>query len=266
MRNVLIKIEYDGSGFHGWQIQPNTRTVQGELERVLSFVCGADIRLNGTSRTDAGVHAYGQTASFTGDFGIPADRIPVAANNLMEDITIVAAIEKEEGFHARFDAVGKTYVYRIRAGAPRDIFLRNYRYQLNERLNTHKMKEAAAYLIGTHDFAAFRSVGRIVPETTVRTVYDIAVIESATDSGAQEIALFVTGSGFLYNMVRIITGTLTDVGLGKRTPESVREALGSRDRTKAGPTAPPGGLWLKNVYFSAEALQDQLETGTRVEK
>ncbi|MDR0852238.1 MAG: tRNA pseudouridine(38-40) synthase TruA [Clostridiales Family XIII bacterium] len=257
MRNVLITIGYDGSGFHGWQYQPGVRTVQGVLEDALRQVCGEEIRLHGTSRTDAGVHAFGQTASFTGDFGIPAERIPVAANNLLDDIFIADATEKPEGFHARYDAVGKTYLYRVRAGGMPDIFLRNYRYQLNERLNTHKMEEAAAYFVGTHDFAAFRSAGSIVPETTVRTVYDIT-LASRPETSAAEIELRVTGSGFLYNMVRIITGTLVEVGLGKKEPEDMPGILDSCERSKAGHTAPPSGLWLEKVYFSEKALKDTL--------
>jgi tRNA pseudouridine38-40 synthase len=249
--NILLTIEYDGSAFHGWQSQPRARTVQGELERVLTMVCGEEIRLHGTSRTDAGVHAYGQCASFGGGFGIPAERIPVAANNLLTDIRIINAREVPDGFHARYSATGKSYLYRIRAGAPPDIFARNYRYQLNETLNTHKMKEAAAQLTGTHDFAAFRTASSQHPQTSVRTIHGLTL----TERPGQEIELRVTGDGFLYNMVRIIIGTLVEVGLGKRDPADLPATLASCSRANAGHTAPAGGLWLERVYFEAEEMK-----------
>jgi tRNA pseudouridine38-40 synthase len=281
---VLIEIEYDGSGFSGWQIQPEARTVQGELMRALSIVCGEEIRLNGTSRTDAGVHAYCQAATFTGEFGIPAERIPLAANNLMNDVKILSARDMPHGFHARFDARGKTYLYRISVTEPDilpDIFLRNYRWQLtadragsyiagstgsesarysdssvsvsDAPLDTEKMREAAQALIGTHDFSSFRSAGSNPDVDPVKTLSDITIDEfigADTRMRPQtEYEIRVTGSGFLYNMVRIIVGTLAEVGLGKRPPESVAETLAAKDRPSAGPTAPASGLWLEKVHF-----------------
>ncbi|MDR0357604.1 MAG: tRNA pseudouridine(38-40) synthase TruA [Clostridiales Family XIII bacterium] len=251
MRTVLIETEYDGSGFHGWQAQPETRTVQGDLEAALSKVCGEPIRVSGTSRTDAGVHAYGQTASFTGDFGIPTERIPIAANNLLTDIRIKRAEEKPQGFHARYDAVGKTYLYRIRVGETPDIFLRNYRYLLNKKPNTSNMREAASHFIGKHDFRAFMSSGGTRPKTTERTVFALDISESQT-----ELSVRITGDGFLYNMVRIVVGTLVEVGLGVGKPENARKIIASGARSEAGHTAPPSGLYLERVYFSKAEMAE----------
>jgi tRNA pseudouridine38-40 synthase len=252
-KNVLITIEYDGSGFRGWQAQPGVRTVQGTLEAALSRVCGEEIKLNGASRTDAGVHALGQAASFTGGFGIPAERIPIAVNDLLCDARVLTAAEVPDGFHARFDASGKTYIYRIAAGRKPDIFLRNYRYLLNESPDKGKMEAAAKYLVGTRDFAAFRTVGGAGAGDTVRTITEIAVDQRDafdTKGGCvRETDISVTGGGFMYNMVRIIAGTLVEAGLGSREPESVGQAVESRNRADAGHVAPASGLYLKCVYY-----------------
>ncbi|MDR1815346.1 MAG: tRNA pseudouridine(38-40) synthase TruA [Clostridiales Family XIII bacterium] len=256
MRNVLLTIAYDGTGFSGWQRQPERRTVQGELERVLAHVTGTEILLNGTSRTDAGVHALGQRASFAGEYGIPAERIPVAVNNLLEDIRVLAAEEVPAAFHARFDATGKTYLYRIGisdgSAAPtmngrvfRDLFLRNYFYWLQETPDVGKMEAAARFLTGTHDFAAFQAAGGTPRESTVRTVRDIVIIKEGNN-----IDIEITGDGFLYNMVRILVGTLVETGLGRRAPEDAARVLASGDRRNAGHTAPPQGLYLKEVFFA----------------
>jgi tRNA pseudouridine38-40 synthase len=266
MRNVLIEIEYDGSGFHGWQLQPEVRTVQGMLEAALSHVCGQAIRLNGVSRTDAGVHAFGQRASFKGDYRIPAERIPVAVNNHLKDARIIAAKEMPLDFHARFDAVGKSYFYRIQTGGQEDIFQRNFCYQLNESLNTGNMKEAAARLIGTHDFAAFCASGGKVPETTVRTIYGVDVaaqhVKDAFGHDRDEVRIRVTGNGFLYNMVRIITGTLVEIGLGKRQPKEMQKILDERVRGAAGHTAPSTGLYLERVYYDMETMIKEAKSRT----
>jgi tRNA pseudouridine38-40 synthase len=253
LRNVLIEIEYDGSGFSGWQMQPGRRTVQGELSRALSLVCGEEVRPNGASRTDAGVHAYGQAASFTGGFGIPAERLPLAVNNLTTDVKIVGARDVPEGFHARHKATGKTYLYRIAASEAPDIFMRCYRWQLSERLDVNIMQKAADALVGTHDFSSFKSAGGNPDANPVKTITDLSVRGFAgVDSRGRALAEYeirVTGSAFLYNMVRIIAGTLVETGLGKRSPESVVETLAAVDRRAAGPTAPAAGLWLEKVHF-----------------
>ena len=253
MKNHLIIIEYDGSEFHGWQIQPNARTVQGELESVLSVVCNEKVSLNGTSRTDAGVHAFGQAASFMGDFGIPSDRISIAANNLLKDVKIVSVEEKPLDFHARFDSKGKTYLYRIEVSEKPDIFLRNYRYQLIEPPDTSNIIEAATFLTGTHDYAAFKAAGGNEPATTIRTItaIDVKQFDASDTMGRpkKELEIRVTGDGFLYNMVRIIVGTLVEVGYGKILPNEIEKILLSGKREDAGHTAPASGLYLEKIYW-----------------
>ncbi|MBN7773079.1 tRNA pseudouridine(38-40) synthase TruA [Clostridium aminobutyricum] len=264
MRNILLTIEYDGTNFCGWQRQPDKRSVQGEIEKALSIVCGAPVSINGTSRTDAGVHALGQRANFRGEFGIPTDRIGIAVNNILAgglnsigsvgDVQIVKVEEKKEDFHARFDAKGKKYVYKILNSQEKDIFGRNYYYQINKPLDVEAMKDAAKYIIGTHDFKCFQAAGGEEKATTVRTIFDLKIFNQLADNRKQEIELQIKGDGFLYNMVRIITGTLVDVGLGKRTPLSVKAAIDSKDRQKSGHTAPPQGLYLYEVYYDLEEL------------
>ena len=251
-RNVLLTIKYDGTGFCGWQRQPGTKTVCGTLEEVLTRLLGFDVRLDSTSRTDAGVHAYGQRATLRGKFGIPAERIPRAANDMLArdryecvgEIEIVAAEDKPEGFHARFDSKGKRYIYKISNAPHVDIFRRNYCYQITRPLNVEEMRRAAAIIEGEHDFAAFMSMGSTPQDSTVRSVWSIEIAQDGSD-----IEIAVSGDGFLYNMVRIITGTLVEVGLGRRSLGSVREAVETQDRTKAGHVAPPHGLYLDEVFY-----------------
>lgn len=254
-RNILLTIEYDGTNFSGWQRQPGVRTVQGELEQVLSKVCGGEVRLNGTSRTDAGVHALGQRASFKGEFGIPTDRIMLAANNLLcggmnargrcSDVRLSEVREMPEDFHARFDAKGKKYRYIIRNNAEMDVFRRNYCYQVKPPLDLAAMREAAALIAGTHDFACFQSAGGNPRETTVRTVYSLEVLKGQDD----DIVIEITGDGFLYNMVRIIAGTLVEAGQGKIRPQEISAIIESKERQRAGHTAPPEGLYLVEIYY-----------------
>ena len=252
-KNILLTIEYDGTDFCGWQRQPGRRSVQGEIEKALGIVCGCEISVNGTSRTDAGVHAYGQRASFIGDFGIPADRIAIAANNVlhggknaigaMGDVKIISAEEVPPGFHARFDAKAKKYVYKIRNEARIDIFRRNYAYQVIKPLDLEAMKAAAVYMNGTKDFKSFQASGGEERKTTVKTVYSIDI------SVKRDIEIEITGDAFLYNMVRIMAGTLIEVGLGKIHPAVVPSIIESGDRQNAGHTAPPQGLYLAEVYY-----------------
>ena len=258
-RNFLLTIEYDGTGFSGWQRQPDKPTVQGTLEKALSTVCCQEVKINGTSRTDAGVHAYGQRASFKGEFGIPSDKLAMVVNNRLAGglrgktgvgpIRIVEAVEMPLDFHARFDSVGKTYIYRIRNAREMDIFQRNYCYQVEQPLDVEAMQQAALHIEGTHDFACFQAAGGEERETTVRTVFQLKV-----ERAGSEVYIIITGDGFLYNMVRIITGTLVEVGLGKRTPDSVADTISSADRQKAGHTAPPQGLYLKKIYYDVEEV------------
>ena len=253
-RNILLTLEYDGSGFHGWQRQPEVRTVQGELERVLSHLCGMPVAINGTSRTDAGVHALGQRASFRGNFGIPTDRIAPAANNLLAggmnsqqsvgDVRIIKAEDVPDDFHARFSSRGKMYRYIIRNCHEADIFRRRYCYQVRQPLDVDAMRQAAAYIEGTHDFKCFQAAGGQEKKTTVRTIHSLNIY---SEDG--NVIIEVSGDGFLYNMVRIIAGTLTEVGLGKKRPEELADIIESRDRQRAGHTAPAEGLYLVEIYY-----------------
>jgi len=278
MRTILLKIAYDGSGFSGWQRQPNARTVCGTVEDALSELIGREMRIDGTSRTDAGVHALGQCASFRlEDGGIPTGRIPAALNALLArdrlegigDVRILSADEMPEGFHARYSSRGKRYVYRIFNSPDKSVFRRRLFYQVGEELDLEAMRSAAALLVGEHDFGAFMSSGGTPQESTVREIYSIRIEEDRafaeapapfdagrtahgeeTESFApRSVAIAVEGGGFLYNMVRIIVGTLVEVGLGKRDPESVSLALSSRLRKDAGHTAPPQGLYLDEVFY-----------------
>ncbi len=287
MKNVLLTIAYDGTDFCGWQKQPGQRSVQEEVERALSIVCAQPIRINGTSRTDAGVHAYGQRASFTADFSIPVEKIPLVANGIFAsaaserwrkasgDVAILAAEEVDPGFHARFDAAGKKYIYQIDNSGKPNPFGRNYRYQVGRPLDLEAMKRAAAYLVGTQDFKCFQAAGGKELETTVRTVYSARISASGygtgqippegglpgpASAGSEKVIAFeIIGDGFLYNMVRIITGTLVDVGLGKKDPDDLPEVIAGRDRIRAGHTAPPQGLYLAEIYYDSESLHKAAE-------
>ena len=268
MKNLLLTIAYDGTEFSGWQRQPDKRTVQGELERVLSTLCNYPVQINGTSRTDAGVHALAQRASFKGDFTIPVERIKEAANNLLAggrnkavtgDVSILMIEDVDLNFHARFDAKAKQYIYKVRNSKEQDVFERNYAYQIKKKLDIEAMKNAARHIVGTHDFKCFEAAGSTPKETTVRTIYDLQVNckeenmdqEGRGSSGelCTNIEIIVIGDGFLYNMVRIIAGTLIDVGLGKIEPKDMAKIIEGRDRQKAGHTAPPHGLYLAKVYY-----------------
>lgn len=261
-RNILLTIEYDGGAYSGWQIQPNTATVQGEVEKALSRATGREIGINGTSRTDAGVHAYGQRASFKTDITIPVERIPFAVNNAMPgDIRIVRAEEVPDDFHARFSALGKQYIYKMKEHV--NAFQSRYYYEVGEGLDLEKMQQAAAYIKGEHDFICFQAAGSDIKASTVRRIFDIGVFATVNNSVAGEVAdkkyergfeVIVSGDGFLYNMVRIITGTLVDVGRGRMAPEYLADIIESKDRTKAGHTAPPQGLYLDRVYYDEEEI------------
>ena len=256
-RNILLTIEYDGSGFSGWQRQPGRRTVQGELERVLSRLCACDISINGTSRTDAGVHALGQRASFKGEFGIPTERIMRAANNLLAggqnsqsavgDVRITEVREMPLDFHARFDSKGKTYRYIIRNYPDVDVFKRRYCYQVQKPLDTDKMRQAAGFIVGTHDFKCFQAAGGNERLTTVRTIHRLDIHRQE-----ENVIIEVTGDGFLYNMVRIIAGVLVRVGRGFYEPEKVKELLEGGERTREAVTAPPQGLCLMEIRYQNE--------------
>lgn len=254
-KNILITIEYDGTNYSGWQRQSKVKTVQGRLEDILSKVCGHDVNIDGTSRTDAGVHAHGQRATFLCRSSIPTERILLAANNMLNgginrrnccaDIRVIEAQEVAFDFHARYDSIGKTYKYLINFGEPPDIFMRNYCYSLREELDVDNMIEAKKYIEGKHDFKCFQASGGTPKETTVRNIKKIEILNTC-----HKIEIRVTGDGFLYNMVRIIVGTLVEVGLGKIQPAKLKEIIESKDRRLAGHTAPAQGLYLEKVYYN----------------
>lgn len=243
--NVKLTIQYDGTRYDGWQRQGNTdNTLQGRLEGVLSRMVGKPVEIQGAGRTDAGVHAHGQVASVHLPEGYTPQEIQNYLNRyLPEDVAVVEVVEVGERFHARLSATGKEYRYHIRMGSVPDVFARKYQYRVEEPLDLAAMERAAGYLTGKHDFRSFCG-NRRFKKSTVREVFHIGVEVCGSD-----LTLIYRGDGFLYNMVRILTGTLLEVGLGQRTPESMVDILEARERTAAGKTAPAQGLVLQEVYY-----------------
>jgi len=261
MRNILLKIQYEGTNFAGWQRQADDiRTVQGEVEKALSEACHYDCKIEGSSRTDAGVHANALCASLIlPDEGIPTDKIPRATNDILAfdklegigDVKILSATEMPEGFHARHSAKGKRYIYRIYNCENKSPFRRTQFYQVGKMLDVERMRKACEYIKGTHDFKCFETSSNSPRENTVRTIYKLDVLRNAVSDNAWSISVVVEGDGFLYNMVRIIVGTLVEVGLGKMEPEELKAIIESKDRGNAGHTAPPQGLYLDEVFYEA---------------
>lgn len=246
MRRILVTVSYDGTAYSGWQKQKNEniKTVQGEFERACKRLFKTEIGTIGASRTDAGVHALGQRAVFDIDSTIPTDRIPMALNSFLpEDIVITAAEDAEADFNPRFAAKSKTYEYKIYNSPFRNPIYRNFTEYVREKLDVTKMKQAAEAFVGEHDFKGFCSSGNS-SKTTVRTIYGISV-----EKDRSVITIRVTGNGFLYNMVRIIAGTLIYVGNGKIDPSDMADIIASGDRIRAGKTAGPSGLTLMEVVY-----------------
>ena len=245
MRNIKLTIQYDGTRYNGWQKQTNTpNTIQGKLNDVISSICNEKIQLIGSGRTDAGVHAYNQIANFQTDSQIALESLKDSINNTLEsDICLKKIEEVNDRFHARYNTTGKKYLYRINNHKDINVFERKYCYHIPEPLDIKKMKTASDYFIGTHDFKAFTSDKR-TKKSTIKTIYSIDIREN---NGMLEILFH--GNSFLYNMVRIITGTLIEVGQNKMSVSQVREILECKDRTKAGFTVPPHGLFLKDVLY-----------------
>lgn len=244
MKNYRITIQYDGTRYHGWQRQGNTgNTIQEKFEAVLSKMCGCSVEIFASGRTDAGVHAKEQTANFKCETDMTPDEIMTYLNHyLPEDIAVLSIKEADMRFHSRLSAVSKTYVYQMATQKP-DVFMRKYVFHSQERPDLSVMQEAAKKLLGTHDFKGFSSVGR-TKKSTVRTLYDIQISEQ---NGL--ISFQIKGSGFLYHMVRILVGTLYEIGIGKKDARVIDEILQEKNRELAGPTLPAKGLQLARVAY-----------------
>lgn len=245
MRNFMLTLSYDGSRYHGWQRQGNTEnTIQQRLENALSRVLSQPVEISGSGRTDAGAHAKMQVASFKADTALTADEILAGLRALMpEDIAAHSLTDAPPRFHARLSCTGKTYVYRVQNSPVPNVFERKYMYRIDEELDLEKMRSAAKLLLGEHDFSAFCSNKRM-KRSAVRRVDEIRI-----DALGSELRFTVSGNGFLYNMVRIIVGSLLEVGAQRMTQEALAAALKSKKRENAGPTAPACGLCLYEVRY-----------------
>ena len=258
-RRILLRVAYDGTNYHGWQVQPNAKTIEGELNRVLTQLTGEKIQVTGASRTDAGVHALGNVAVFDTASKIPAEKFSYALNQrLPEDIVIQSSLQVADDFHPRHCDCCKTYEYDILNRTFPLPAYRNTAYFLYGDLDLDAMRRACQAFPGEHDFASFCAAGAQV-QTTVRTIYSLEVLEqplAVTERGVSSqrsperlLTIRVRGNGFLYNMVRIIAGTLVEVGRGHIRPEEVEGIIAACDRAKAGPTAPARGLRLVEIKY-----------------
>ena len=244
MKRVKLIVAYDGTNYSGWQLQKNAVTIEQKLNEALFDLLGEDIQVTGASRTDAGVHSLGNVCVFDTNTRMPAEKISYALNTrLPDDIVVQSSCEVDADFHPRAGKSAKTYEYRILNREFRDPTRRLNTYFYHYELNIEAMQRAASYLEGEHDFKSFCSVHAQV-ETTVRTIYQCTVSRRE-----DEIHIRVTGNGFLYNMVRIIAGTLIEVGAGKRQPEEIKKMLEATDRQTAGPTAPAHGLTMIGIEY-----------------
>lgn len=246
MRNIKLILEYDGTNYHGWQSQAGTGmpTIQDALEQALKTLTRADCKTCSSGRTDAGVHAFGHVANFTTASSIPAEAWAPALNHLLPgDIRVLASGEAPEGFHARYSALSKVYQYRILNRRAPTALYRNYAWDVNTPLNLKKMRQAASYLPGKRDFSTFRSSG-CGAKSPVRTLKRAEICKRG-----DFIEIWLEADSFLQYMVRNIAGTLVEVGLGRFSPDDVERMLESRDRTMAGRTAPPQGLYLVEVHY-----------------
>ena len=244
-KRIRLWVAYDGTNYHGWQIQKNGITIESELNRAISDLLGEEIQVIGASRTDAGVHALGNVAVFDTDSPIPAGKYAYAINaRLPEDIRVTKSEEVPKDWHPRKCESRKTYEYRIFLGEILQPVKRLYCHHVYRPLDVEAMQRAASFLMGEHDFKSFCQEN-VQVESTVRTLYEASVLQSG-----EELVIRVTGNGFLYNMVRIIVGTLLEVGYGRLAPETIPQILDKKDRSAAGPTAPAKGLTLVKYEFS----------------
>jgi len=245
MHNYKLLIQYDGTRYNGWQRQGNTEnTIQGKLNEIIGKYLGEEIDIAGSGRTDAGVHALGQVASFKTNLFFDVEKFIRDINGFLpKDIRVLFAENADDRFHARLSAISKTYEYVIDNGRVSDVFARKYAWRVEEKLDVNQMRLAAEKLMGTHDYTSFCG-NKKFKKSPVRTVTDIAIKEQR-----DKITIAYTGDGFLQNMVRILTGTLVEVGLGKRSAGAMTEILHAKNREAAGMMAPPEGLFLKEVYY-----------------
>lgn len=245
MKNYMLTIQYDGLAYNGWQKQRNTRdTIQGLIEDKLSNLLDEKIEIHGSGRTDAGVHAIGQTANFKSEVDIHLEEFRTKLNQeLPADIKIMKVTEVDMRFHSRLSAVSKKYSYHIYCGDRPSVFRRKYGYQCNKRLDIVRMREAAKCLIGTHDFRGFSSEKNL-EKSCIREIYDITITKNK-----EELILCFHGNGFLYNMVRIMAGTLLEIGTGELTIDDLEQALISTKREYAGSMLPSNGLFLESVFY-----------------
>lgn len=255
-RNIKITIMYDGSGYLGWQRlgkSMNKESIQGCIEKVLSDILKEQVKIIGSSRTDQGVHAYACVANFHTTSIIPIEKIKEEINlKLKEDIRITKLEEVSKQFHSRYSAISKTYIYHIDNNDKANVFTRKYSYHHKDKLDIDKMQNAAEYFVGIHDFIGFSSPMKD-NRTTVREIYSLTVKEELDHKpygkNNKQIIITVKGNGFLYNMVRIIVGTLIQVGEGKKKPEEIKNVIDSKDKSQTGPKAEYQGLILKEVEY-----------------
>ena len=244
MRNIKLTIEYDGKDFNGWQKQPNKLNIQGTIEKAIEEITGSKVELFASGRTDAGVHAFGQVANFKTESNIPIDKLAIAINSkLKKSIVIKQAEEVDEKFHSRLSCKQKTYRYVINNSEYPSAIYRNFECHIPFKLDVDKMKEAIKYFEGEHDFKAFKASGTS-SKSSIRKIYK-ADVYSKND----RIYIELTGNGFLYNMVRIIAGTLVEVGEGKIEPKEIENIINQKKRENAGKTLPPQGLFLLDVKY-----------------
>ncbi len=251
IKTYRLTVAYDGTRYRGWQRQGNTETtIQAKLEAVLSKMTGHAIEIHGAGRTDAGVHAKSQIAStrFSSD-KTPAEIAQYLNTYLPNDIAVLDCTEMHDRFHARLNAKGKRYCYRINDTGVPDVFRRNYSCMWDNPLDLQAMQDAAQLLLGTHDFRGFSSVNKRFKKSTTRTISSINIVREG-----REIAITYTGTGFLYNMIRILTGTLVEIGQGTREKNSILTVLETLDRQNAGITMPPQGLTLEEVYYESYSV------------
>ena len=244
MRNIKLTIEYDGKDFNGWQKQPNKLNIQGTIEQAIKNITGEDVELNASGRTDAGVHALGQVANFKTNSEIPIEKFAIAINSkLKKSIVIKKAEEVDERFHSRLNCKRKTYRYIINNSPEGTAIYRYLETHIPQKLDIKKMEQALKYFEGEHDFKAFKASGTS-SKSSVRTIYKTQIYKKE-----DRIIIELTGNGFLYNMVRIIAGTLVDVGLGKIEPQQIENIIKEKKRENAGKTLPPNGLYLVSVEY-----------------